>query len=322
MVIATERLGQLHGVAANFYDHLKTLPGVGLTAQVRLAIVKEARSCLMECPSSKRLPQSACLRPNADIFQLLDSIYHEANLADSENWQLINTIARESKQVIIHVVHSVIIHQGRLTRKWYDTIVEKIGAGNIVPDTIIGSHRYYLCHAIFQEIVALSIVSHAIHCCELLLSDLKCTSLKFPSVPTIEEVSSSKAGISSPHYLDWTALTKKGTVRRDEASCFSPYLFPSDIDKKSPEFQKISARGWSEAFDQMNPMNPLFGMTMCGDDFIFVEETSRVFYLSPEAIAMCFSDRLDPKTHCSDFFGRYDLEYVASQVAETHQCAF
>ena len=320
MVNAVQRLSAIQNLATRFYDHLQTSSGVALKADLRLAIVAEAKYCLDGCNGCSDLPQTACLRPNANIFKILESLHH----GTSDTMKELDTVSDETKTMITGVVHAVINHQSRLDFNWYNRTIESIAeARDILPSDIEGDKRTYLAVSAFQEIVALSVVANSIRFTELLLdTNLVEGASNFENLPTLDTIQRSKAGRSQPLYLDWTDLVKRGKPREDETKCFTPYLYKFDIKKNSPQFMKLSEQAWKEAFDLMFPMTPRFGLTMCGEDLYFVEEVSGLFYLPAEQIPLCFSDKLDDTQFCSDSFNRRDSEWIAHHVAKAHDCAF
>lgn len=313
MVSAQERTRALAAFATSFYDQI-SIGGIALPAELRLAIVHEARHCLLNCEGCKSLPASVCLRPGASVYGVLSKPHMKHQMGD--HLKNSSAVSDSVKTVVMNLVHTIINHQNRVNRKWYDETIRHLDLSGLLPRSVGGEKRKHLLSSAFVEILSLASVASAIQLTSLGLEDRLNVSFALPPV----SLSAFNHG-EDPSFVDWTDLLKNGLPRRDDA-CFSPYLLKSDINRTSLEYGKISQRGWTEMESLMHPMNPFYGMTMAGDDLYWVIALSNLFYLKGQDVAFAISRKLDPTKYCSDSFDRFDSELIGREVAKAHDCAF
>jgi hypothetical protein len=318
MVNAQERLANIHNVAERFYGHLQTVSGAVLSADVRCAIVGEAQQCLIGCEGCTKLPQTSCLSPNVKIFEILEKLDHTIT------WEPMNALPldEKSKMLLVNVVHTVVNHQGRVDQVWYDTVIAEILQARDVLAQKSKSNEQMLwwAHVAYQEIAALSMIANSLKISELLLSSKGL--YPFPSLPTNNLWKESEPK-PSPLLMDYCSLLKtRDTIRQDPKQGFGPIVYRKDLNRRSPEYTKISTRALVKAVEFMNPMHPMFGLTLAGEDLYFVGEIPHQFYLNGNDVLACLTIKLDPNKYCSTSFSRRDSELIAHQVAASHSCTF
>jgi hypothetical protein len=318
MVNAQERLANIHNVAERFYGHLKTAGGAVLSAEVRYAVVGEAQQCLLGCEGCKKLPQTSCLNPKEKVFDILEKLDHIAASEPMKSLQL----NENSKMLLVNLTHTVVNHQGRVNQVWYDDVIDKILlADDLLPDQSKSpQQRLWWAHVAYQEIASLCIIANSLHIAEKLLSNKGL--FPFPSLPTNNLWKESEPKPSSL-LMDYSSLLKTGdSIRRDTKRGFGPIVYRKDLNKRSPDFGRLSARSWKTVFEFISPLHPMFGLTLAGEDIYFVGEILRQFYLNGNDVLPCITVQLDPNKYCSTSFSRLDSELIAHQVSVTHACNF
>jgi hypothetical protein len=125
-VSVADRQGVLLKLCTKFNEHLRTVPGVYLSTQVRLGIAQCAQAALT-CDQCSELPRDACLRPGANFDSHCSRMHQDCPLSWSEFFpEAFCQIQPETAKMLCDIIHAIVRHQHRLDKLWYTTVLSQL----------------------------------------------------------------------------------------------------------------------------------------------------------------------------------------------------
>jgi len=326
---ADQRAKILEELAAKFNRHLLATPGAVLTPQLRWAVAASARDALLRCCDADHkggcasLPQHTCIRPGTE-YQVIADLQHcdfplptmksnknggqEIVGGDSEA-----AVDEEVAKVLTNLVHTVINHQNRADKNWYEQTMTALDAAGIVPENYAGESRRALSASLYSEIIVIAAMSHSIHV------DFLTMGRDVPPLPSLEEMLNESP---APSMLDMTTLLKKGrSIRYDEAQGFAPFILYGDLNL-SAAYKIFPTEMSKDLRSSTDTKSPLMGACFSPHDAALASEMVRESLYDLHRYVFDSTGRLDAKRHCSDQFDRYDKETVAVALAASYNCDF
>ena len=280
-----DRIGALEESANKFKDHLIDVPGVALSARLRLAVARCAQDGLKCKACIDSLPKDVCLKPGTRMFERISSIQHSCPALDVEN--------DKAEKFILTTVHSVVNHQGRLDKQWYDDCISAIQEARIVPDSVEGQEkRLYLAYSAFAEIMLITTMAHCIAFTFLIMGS------PIPRLPSSEELKQGKANQEGPKLLDWTSMLKKAP-QRHLSTCHAYYFSLSDLIKTSPEYKRISESGRKAMAVYGDPYHPILCAIFAPEDARMLHEMEQVYYMPAKVCTRTHDTCSLPRCQCT-----------------------
>ena len=297
-ISAEDRWRDIEQFASEYFQYLASSGGVVLSAEIRLQVAKMARQVL-QCPGCASLPKDACIRKGVDIYKTIASL-------DTHSTQDSKT------NVLLHLVHSVLNHQGRLTESWYHSTLERLDeCGWVDPATAPrgAKKRTYLLYSLFSEIV---LVATMVHCFDIVFI------VANQEMPDLPEAS---PHATPPTGFDWSLALRPGKSPTTKG-CWAPYLTASDVDPKSPPLQSLSDETRKNQLDvAMSGDGPYVAVTWSVDDMVWLLRMFPLLYVDRQEVIATYRP-LSAEKRCADSFSRRDVELIASEVAKAYDCAF
>jgi hypothetical protein len=280
-ITPTERVEQYETLARDFFqNHIPRVQGVNLSPALRWAIVQCALDALEACPAcndSCELPKDVCLRPGSKILPIIQRMEHcefpnvdididdmllDTTIMDiytvmdtSTSTMDATTIAANdaaiAKSTLRNLIHTVINHQGRINKEWYEDTIQalKESCGSLLSSSPLmppGNHKeqndttistttstttsMIRVHSIFAEILVLTVVTQCIHGTYLVL-DRPLPPFPKPATPTkttMTGAQEAKAQEGQPQPLDWSSMTRT-LPTRDDSVVWTPFFRPWHI---------------------------------------------------------------------------------------------
>ena len=261
-ISVANRVDAIHDYTSSFREHLIQSPGAVLTATLRLAVVH----CAREAPSCEscahQLPHEVCLRPGTKRYDVIEKIKHSCP-------KLSGNVPESVKKVLVAIVHSIVNHQGRLDRGWYESVIEIIfKTEGILPvkEKDDEYQRQYLAYVAFSEILLLTAMVHCMNMAYLVMGR------KLPPLPTLDEMK------AEPMLVDWAALLKR-EPRQNASVSFARYNYPGDYNQRSLEFRSISKEAWKSMKGMMDRMDPCLPTAYATEDTVFMKQLGEVYYV-------------------------------------------
>mmetsp|Transcript_37929 Transcript_37929/g.55922 ORF Transcript_37929/g.55922 Transcript_37929/m.55922 type:complete len:309 (-) Transcript_37929:733-1659(-) len=298
------RQAVLESSAELFHTHLTGTAGTILTAKLRLAVAKCARTALW-CQGCNDIPQRTCLRDATRFHALCQDLQHNDDNSFPE-------LSQEASQVLVNMIHAIVRHQHRLDKTWHTQTIAALKKANIVDN----DNDPHTIHALFCSIVLITAVSHGIQILFLVLDT------PVPPLPTLEQV---EKGAPDPLNPQFASFVKN--VRQDEKVALSPYFCKKDLDTNSPEFQRVlEERDRNTFLKIIQYFQPVVAGCFAPAELIMFWDFGLKVYLaafgSPAFFpSIFFSRKLDRKHHCASV-SRHDIELVADAITEELQCAY
>uniref|UniRef100_A0A7S4N468 Uncharacterized protein n=1 Tax=Odontella aurita TaxID=265563 RepID=A0A7S4N468_9STRA len=337
-ITASERRAFLRTVSDDYLRYLSSAGGTILTAERRCRVARWTVDAI-DCEGCASLPQDACLRPGADLYAVLRSLGHGNGGGcgvDSEDEGC------AADEIAMHLVHSLVSHQGRLDRAWFDETLRRLDVESGLLDESIYKHgterRQCGLYALFSELVCLIGTVRALHATSMILGEDD----KFIIPPA-----ASASKVSSPSNLDWTSILKEGKAphQKDKVawmSCLSnvgmihsdhPALvraLHSAGDFDSSLLSSDTARNYDNSHQaiistylrNLGLINPVAALVWSPPDFYWFQAVKREYYLHPAYFFSAFRPLQPYDRRCSREVSRLDIEVLARAVAKTFDCAF
>lgn len=245
-ISAADREAALEAFADEFFHkHLLRTEGVFLPPFLRCAIAQSTVDSLTKCEGCKALPKSTCLRPGTKLFATVGKLNHrefpsitiapsttdkEDNDGNGQNvgYKQPSTDFIESSDLLTIIIRTLVNHQSRIDKQWYDDAIGALKNSKIVSgyDDSIKSTNPYLAECIFSEILILASIAHGIHSTYVLLSK---------ALPTIPHVPASSDGVAVTP-VRWDLLLKENVKPRlDHTIMWMPYILSWDINWNQTE---------------------------------------------------------------------------------------
>jgi hypothetical protein len=144
-ISVSDRIGALEESAVRFKDHPIDVPGVALSADLRLLVAQCARDAVHCKACVDTMPREACLRPGTKVYDAVASIQHDDDDSISNEEQL-QGVSKNAKATaaIVTIVHSLVNHQGHLDKDWYDDCIQALSKSNILPESVAGAKKQYM----------------------------------------------------------------------------------------------------------------------------------------------------------------------------------
>ena len=290
---AEQRWRDVQDFTNEYLEYLSTTGGAVLTTETRLQVAQMALGALT-CTSCASLPKDACLRKGCNIYETIGSL-DTHGLANSTK-----------ENVLCHLVHSIINHQGRLTVEWYQTTLEKLDVCGWIDETVApkgSTKRTYLLYSLFSEVLLVATMVHCLNTVYLVMDR------DMPELPVASPAA------TPPNMFDWTLAVKQGQSTTTKG-CWTPHFVASQVHPSTPMPNNI---------ENIKTLLPFEGpyiaahWSVCDMDWIL--RMQEFLYLDTnEMFAM--HRPLSPKTKCAQSFSRRDMEFIANVIAESYDCAF
>lgn len=293
---AEDRWNNISQFTIDYLEYLSTSGGVVLPVETRLQVAQMAMDAT-SCAGCAALPQDACFRKGVDIYETLRSL----ETHDDES--------RET--VLLLMVHSIINHQGRLTKTWYETTLEKLDECGWIEekDAPRGSEkRHYLLYSLFSEIALVATTVHCLNTTHLIM-DKEMPPLPDPSPDA-----------TLPTGFDWSLAVKPGKSPMPRG-CWAPFLKASDVDPDSPPLKNLDAKTRKNHFKYGMGHGPHVALNWSVVDTAWFHRMMGLMYLEPNDMRSMFSP-LPSEKRCAQSFSRRDVEFIAFVIADTYGCAF
>lgn len=292
-ISASEREADIRKVLKEYIEYLSTTGGVVLTAEYRLQVARWTVDAL-DSSEDASLPQTVCLKPGSDVYETVKGL-HNKNFND--------------KHVVVrHLVHSLVNHQFRLDKAWYETTLKELDREFLGESNEEDSLKHkYLLYSLFAEIVAVISCVQCVHMTRLIFGD-----------KTLDIPAKASANASPPSWLNWSEIITKSA--HDDDKTWLPYVTSSDIEPNHPSFQNYFASPEAKkAFlNAMTPMAPFGAMNWSIQDMQWILRLDDELYL-PQALF--FSPYL-PSLPNRCAISRRDLETMAAAISNTYECAY
>ncbi|CAB9499776.1 expressed unknown protein [Seminavis robusta] len=307
-ISVSDRIGALEECAIKFKDHLIDTSGVALTAILRLAVAQCARDAVYCKECAKELPRDACLRPGTKIYGKVAAIHHSVPRLEG--------VSDQAEQVIVTIVHTMVNHQGRMDKDWYDDSLEAISKVGLVPESVQQQEkRHCLVISAFAEIMCIATMSHGINMAFLTMGR------PVPRLPSQDEILGGTAHGQGPLLLDWSTILKKAPTQ-DLSVAFAYHFKQGDIDKKSKDYLRISEKARRDMKVYGDPLHPSICLVFAAEDIWMLHHMESIYYIPEKDMMALFRTRLDPTVRCANEFSRFDVEFVAHEVAANNNCGY
>jgi hypothetical protein len=245
------RLAALEQVVCDFFSHLETVPGTALGPDLRLAVAQCARDALSckqqeECAESQQI----CYAKNANLYEIFSHVKHDKPIAVS------STVNEKVACTVTSIVYAIVNHQAKLNRQWYENCLKEIKSCGLIDASKYSNQNVAVtlaCYSALSEIILLTAMSHGIHVLYLALDK------ELPKLPT-------KAALG-PSYIDFSLLLHRWHHDPDNITSSLYYLCP-DVNKKSPEFLKLSEDTRAHLPKILSTMVPWAGMFFAPQDIV------------------------------------------------------
>jgi hypothetical protein len=203
------------------------------------------------------------------VYDLVASIEHDSV---SKNLQgLSGNIKAEA--AITTIVHSLVNHQARVDKDWYDASIQALSEADILPESESGEKKQYLLYSAFAEIMCVFTMSYCVNMTFLTMGR------SVPRLPSKEEITNGKAQESGPLLLDWTSILKKKGPTRDPSVAFAYYFIAADVDKKSEEYLRISEPARKAMAECGDPMHPSLCFVFAAEDVWMLCQMGPTYYV-------------------------------------------
>jgi len=296
---AEERWNDIVQFTKEYLQYLSTIGGVVLTAETRLQVAQMARNAL-DCPGCTALPKDTCLRKGADIYKTIDSLEMHSASSDPKECTL------------LHLVHSIVNHQGRLTDSWHQMTLQKLDECGFVDEKVASKGstiRTYYLYSLVSEITIVTTIMHSLNTVFLVMNE------EMPNTPQLSP------DANPPTYFDWSVAIKKGKSTSTKG-CWAPYLTTSQVNPKSPPIKSLDADiRKTLLMEAMSNKGPFTAIHWSPVDVYWLLIMKSVLYMDSKDMVAMFRP-LSPETRCAQSFSRRDVELIAGAVAEAYDCAF
>lgn len=255
-------MDDLGAFCAKVNQHLTDHKGVVLPASWRLAVSDAARTAL-SCPGCAELGHDACLRPGS-VYSILSKVDHQPPLFKDTGVECATDAG-----VVLSLVHSVIHHQSKAEKAWYQSTIQDLDGTSFIPASISETSRQALTYSLFCEIVGLTVLSHGINIAYIAMGRVP------PSLPELKDVDDSAL---RPSMLDMSTLLKPGKTLRFEAAWggWAPFVEFSDLDpvKLKEHFTEAEV---SRLGIRLQKIVPFIGIGLSLSDYVLTDIFFDVF---------------------------------------------
>lgn len=263
-----ERKADILKLVDEFNAHLLSPRPVGSILNnrdcVKVAIfAREA----VHCSACDEVADDVCLRPNTDIYELMQGMNCAGDTTDVKDVFLIN------------IVHAIVRHQHRLDEQWYKSVLNSIQSLFLTEEekSMDEETIQVRCHTILCEILSLAVSSNGIHMTFLVLGE------DVPKLPSDEEVEAVMKSYSPPG--EFNIMSFLSNVRRNTSeSLWSPYFIYEDINLESPE-SKVIGEEFLKYLEKSLGVGPRICMYFALYDCRMMMDVMNVLYVKNEDMA-------------------------------------
>mmetsp|Transcript_8246 Transcript_8246/g.16786 ORF Transcript_8246/g.16786 Transcript_8246/m.16786 type:complete len:287 (+) Transcript_8246:74-934(+) len=272
--------------------------------------------CRRKRASAIRLDATSAVVPASDAIVPAPHVLNRSRRQRSRESSLDDTHGDQSgntkETVLLHLVHSIVNHQGRLDEKWYQTTLQKLDDCDFIPPETApkdSTKRTYLLYSLFSEV---TLVATMIHC---LSTTFLVMDQEFPIIPQASPQA------TSPTWFDWTRVIKAGESPKTKGH-FAPFLTASQVNQKNPLVKDcLNVQTKTKLGNIMTSMGPYSAVSWSLLDMQWLFRMIGLLYIESDSFMATFRP-LDSTTHCSQFFSRLDAEVIATAVADAYECAY